>query len=127
MNNWVNQLTYYLVNDLFMSSPKKPHIKIDAIDVSKIADIRSRLQKNEFTVTSYNDDTIRFDFGRDVPLKLRKRAIRWAKQRGLRVVEVPLEKHMINSNVAQIIVCSCCSLNHQFTSPNVLSCIKCSL
>lgn len=50
------------------------------------------LQKNEVMASAYKDGVVRLDFGSDVPEKVKKAAISWAKKRGLKAIEMSLTK-----------------------------------
>jgi hypothetical protein len=50
------------------------------------------LAKNQVMASFYDSGTLRMDFGSDVPNAVKKAAIRWAKKRGLSVVEATLSK-----------------------------------
>lgn len=52
----------------------------------------AELKKNEMMTSAYSDGTIKLDFGAEVPETIRKAAINWAKKRGLKAIEAPLNK-----------------------------------
>jgi hypothetical protein len=50
------------------------------------------LAKNEMLASTFADGAIRLDFGSGIPEKVKKAAIAWAKQKGLKPVEASLNK-----------------------------------
>jgi hypothetical protein len=66
-------------------------------------DATVELKKNEMMASSYSDGTLKLDFGSEVPEKVKKAAMGWAKKKGLKVVELSLNKA---ENVASSMVLS---------------------
>jgi hypothetical protein len=50
------------------------------------------LSKNECMASFFDSGELRFDFGAEVPEKVKKAAMLWAKKRGLKAVEASLTK-----------------------------------
>ncbi len=50
------------------------------------------LAKNEMLASTFADGAIRLDFGSGIPEKVKKAAIAWAKNKGLKPVEASLNK-----------------------------------
>lgn len=50
------------------------------------------LSKNECMASIFNTGELRFDFGKEVPEKVKKSAMAWAKKKGLKAVEASLDK-----------------------------------
>lgn len=53
---------------------------------------RKKLAKNEIMASTFDDGAIKFDFGNEVPERIKKAAFSWAKKRGLKAVEASLMK-----------------------------------
>ena len=51
------------------------------------------LCKNEVMASQYDNGSIRFDFGSDVPSNVKKAAMQWAKKRGLSPTEASMKKN----------------------------------
>jgi hypothetical protein len=60
------------------------------------------LAKNETLASFYEDQVVKFDFGSEVSAEAKKKAIAWAKKRGLRPVEASLAKSSASSS--QVVV-----------------------
>lgn len=52
------------------------------------------LAKNEVMASAFNDGSVKMDFGSDVPEEIKKAALKWAKDRGLRPTEASLAKNL---------------------------------
>ena len=52
------------------------------------------LAKNESRFSTYDNGCVRLDFGEDVPDRVKKAAMNWAKSRGLSAVEASLTKSL---------------------------------
>jgi len=50
------------------------------------------LAKNEYEVTQFNNGEFKMEFGPEVPELVKKRAMEWAKKRGLKTKEMSLGK-----------------------------------
>jgi hypothetical protein len=50
------------------------------------------LKKNEMMASFMDNGTIKMEFGAEVPEKVKKAAVQWAKKRGLNAVEASLNK-----------------------------------
>lgn len=60
------------------------------------------LAKNETMASFYEDKVVKFDFGAEVPDRVKKAALSWAKKRGLKAVEASLSKS--TSSSGQLVV-----------------------
>ena len=58
--------------------------------------IQKALKKNEAVASFYNNGVVRMDFGSEIPEKIKKAAMNWAKKRGLKAVEASVQKSMSN-------------------------------
>lgn len=76
-------------------------IKSEIVSQILNRDESSELKKNEMMASSYSDGTLKLDFGHEVPEKVKKAALNWAKKRGLKVVELSLNK---SENVASSMI-----------------------
>lgn len=56
--------------------------------------VQKSLQKNEAVASFYESGVVRLDFGADIPEKIKKAALAWAKKRGLRAVEASIAKSL---------------------------------
>jgi hypothetical protein len=56
------------------------------------------LRKNQIMAQIGADETIRMDFGADIPESIKKAAMTWAKRRGLKAVEASLQKSADSSS-----------------------------
>ncbi len=74
----------------------------------------SPLAKNEARFSTYENGSVRLDFGSDVPDNVKKAAISWAKNRGLTAIEASMAKSM---NAPEYVIMS---LNNS-TRPDTLS------
>ena len=52
------------------------------------------LAKNEVMASAFNDGSVKMDFGSDVPDEIKKAALKWAKDRGLKPTEASLAKNL---------------------------------
>jgi len=69
----------------------------------------SDLKKNEMMASAFDNGSVQFDFGSEIPDEIRKAAIFWAKKRGLNVVESSLSK---SSEVVESILMASKSLKN---------------
>jgi hypothetical protein len=81
----------------------KTTIKNEIIAQILDKDASSELKKNEMMASSYTDGTLKLDFGSEVPEPVKKAAMNWAKKRGLKVVELSLNK---SENVGSTMILS---------------------
>jgi len=56
------------------------------------------LGKNEVMASTYSDGAIKFDFGSEVPEKVKAAAMLWAKKRGLNPIESSLAKSVATAS-----------------------------
>ena len=76
---------------LFNSANKKALLQHIIKKAEEILSLEE-LKKHEAMVTLYKSGSFKFDFGEEVPDKIKKMAIDWAKKRGLLVSEESLNK-----------------------------------
>jgi hypothetical protein len=56
------------------------------------------LKKNEVMASVYSNKTVRLDFGSGIPEEIKKKAMEWAKKKGLNVIEASLAKSTNNNS-----------------------------
>lgn len=68
--------------------------KFEQIVFEKFKEIQSStaLAKNEAAASFYDGGIIKMDFGSDIKASVKDAALRWAKKKGLKVVEMSLNK-----------------------------------
>lgn len=65
--------------------------------------VKTELAKNEVMARQYDNGSIRFDFGSDIPDHVKRAAMTWAKKRGLSPVEASLHKNCKSSS--EYVIC----------------------
>jgi hypothetical protein len=69
----------------------RPRTTQDVLSLTEIQPIEN-LKKNEAQATFFDSGHIKIDFGPNVPEKVKKAALEWAKRKGLKAVESSLTK-----------------------------------
>ena len=64
----------------------------EALKTEEVLDFTQPLAKNEYETSINGDGEMRMEFGPEVPDLVKKRAMDWAKKRGLRAKEASLNK-----------------------------------
>ena len=64
----------------------------NAHKMEDVLDLGRPLAKNEYEVTEFANNEIKMEFGPEVPEQFRKRAMDWAKRKGLKTKETSLGK-----------------------------------
>ena len=58
--------------------------------------VQKSLKKNEAVASFYDNGVVRMDFGSEIPEKIKKAAMNWAKKKGLKAVEASVAKSVSN-------------------------------
>jgi len=79
-----------------LSASKRKKLKAkkdkDAYKTEDVMDFGRPLAKNEYQITEFANEELKMEFGPEVPEQFRKRALDWAKRKGLRAKEASLGK-----------------------------------
>lgn len=71
--------------------PSKEEEK-DTFQAEAVTSFETPLAKNEYEVSQFDNGDVKMEFGPEVPAQFRKRAMEWAKKRGLKSKETSLGK-----------------------------------